>query len=555
MLKKLRIGPKLLLAPCLVLVLLIVTAGAAYYGMVRQNASLENLVQVRAARLKTAADVTGEARYAHAHIYQLLAGVSGSFAQARLDALGKQIKDRHAAIDGQLRQLATLADDGERKIVVQSLQALAAYRKAVLETMDMAQMDQSIATNSMARAEQQFLLLNQQLANLSALEKRLSEQAHLQAKDDFHALTISMAMMVLLSIALSIGVTMAVRGTMLRDIRAIADVVVALAAGRLAQGRGNDGRDEIADTARMLDRTMGNLTQTLGTILTAVRSIDTAAHEIASGNHDLSTRTEMQASSLEETASAMGSLTLAVQANAASAQQACKLAASATELAQHGGAAVRQAVQTMSSIRASSRQIVDIIGVIDSISFQTNILALNAAVEAARAGEQGRGFAVVAAEVRTLAQRSAAAAKEIKTLISASVATIDSGSASVHQAGERMDDIVASVRQVSDIIARISAASAEQARGIAEVNQAVGQMDDVTQQNAALVEQAAAAAESLQDQAVYLSRAVSVFKVETKVETKVEQTSPHGLAQKARTGQHEAPRQIHRLRDADARAG
>jgi methyl-accepting chemotaxis protein len=550
MLNKLRIGPKLLLAPMLVLVLLIATAGAAYVGMVRQNASLENLVQVRAARLKTAADVSGEARYAHAHIYQLLAWVNGSFAQARLDALSRDIKARHTTIYALLRQLnADATGDAERKIAAQSLQALAAYRKAVLETMDMAQMDQSIATNSMAIAEKQFLLLNDQLAQLSALEKQLSEAAHTQAKADFRTLNATMAIMVLLSIALSVGVTMAVRGAMLRDIRAIADVVIALAAGRLAAGRSTQGRDEIADTARMLDQTMANLTQTLTTILGAVRSIDTAAREIATGNLDLSTRTEMQASSLEQTASAMNSLTQAVQANAANARQACQLAAGASDLAQHGGAAMEDAVHTMASIRASSRQIVDIIAVIDGISFQTNILALNAAVEAARAGEQGRGFAVVAAEVRTLAQRSAAAAKEIKTLIAASVATIDSGSASVQQAGERMGGIVAAVQQVNDIIARISAASAEQAQGIAEVNQAVGQMDDVTQQNAALVEQAAAAAASLQDQAGHLSQAVSVFKLENN------SNAPQGLAQKPRIGFDETPRQVHRFGNADARAG
>ncbi|NVM75598.1 methyl-accepting chemotaxis protein [Duganella sp. SG902] len=549
MLNQLRIGPKLLLAPMLVLLLLIATAGAAYLGMVRQNASLENLVQVRAARLKAAADVSGEARYAHANIYQLLAWVNGSFAQNRLDALARDIKARHAAIDTQLRNLDALADAGERQIVAQSLRALAAYRKAVLQTMDMARMDQSIATNSMAIAEKQFLLLNEQLASLAALEKRLGEQAHAQAKADFRTLNTSMTAMVLLSIALSLGVTMAVRGAMLRDIRAIADVVMALAAGRLAAGGGVHGRDEIADTARMLDQTMANLTQTLTTILGAVRSIDLAAREIASGNLDLSTRTEVQATSLEQTASAMNSLTQAVQANAANARQACQLAAGASDLAQHGGAAMADAVHTMATIRASSRQIVDIIAVIDGISFQTNILALNAAVEAARAGEQGRGFAVVAAEVRTLAQRSAAAAKEIKTLIAASVATIDSGSATVQQAGERMAGIVAAVRQVNDVIARISAASAEQAQGIAEVNQAVGQMDDVTQRNAALVEQAAAAAASLREQAGQLSRAVSVFKLEPSADGAV------GLAQEARPGLDEAPRQLHRLGDADAHAG
>src|SRR5476649_1910346 len=489
MLAKLRIGPKLLLAPGLVLILLIVTSASAYVGMVRQNASLENLVEVRAARLKTAADVAGDSKYAHANIYQLLAWINGSFAQPRLDALIAQIKARHAAVETQLKALAAVSDAAERPIVEASMASLAAYRKAVLDTIEMAQMDQSIATNSMAKAEMQFVVLTGQLAQLAALEKHLSEQAHADASAEFHTQRATMAAMVLLSIALSMAVTMLVRAAMLRDIRAIADVVVELAAGRLTLGRRNDGRDEIAATSRMLDQTIGNLNQTLRTILASVRSIDLASHEIASGNLDLSTRTEMQAGSLQQTASAAA-------------------------LAVRGGAAVDQAVLTMDTIRASSRKIVEIISVIDSISFQTNILALNAAVEAARAGEQGRGFAVVAAEVRTLAQRSAAAAREIKTLIAASVATIDSGSASVHQAGSSMGDIVASVQQVNEVIGRISAASAEQAHGIAEVNQAVGQMDDVTQQNAALVEQAAAAAESLQDQTVKLSQAVSVFKID-----------------------------------------
>jgi methyl-accepting chemotaxis protein len=245
----------------------------------------------------------------------------------------------------------------------------------------------------------------------------------------------------------------------------------------------------------------------------ATEAINTAAREIASGNGDLSSRTEEQASSLEETASSMEELTATVKQNAENARQANQLAIGASDVALKGGSVVSQVVATMSSINESSKKIVDIIGVIDGIAFQTNILALNAAVEAARAGEQGRGFAVVASEVRSLAQRSAAAAKEIKGLIDDSVEKVESGSKLVDAAGKTMEEIVGAVKRVTDIMAEITAASAEQSSGIEQVNQAIVQMDQTTQQNAALVEQAAAAAESMEEQAQSLARSVAVFKV------------------------------------------
>lgn len=514
MLKKLRIGPKLLLAPGLVLLLLLLLSAASYYGMVRQNTSLENMVQVRAARLKAAADVSGDAKHAHANIYQLLAWINGSFAKNRLDALNADIDRKHAAIGAQLRELAKVSDPAERELVDASAKALDAYKKSVAETIELAQVDQSIAANSMQKAEKEFGILNGHLAQLSALEKSLSEAAYAAAKSEFRTLGATMAGLAVLSIALSLVVTVLVRRAMLTDIRAISEVVTELADGRLTGSVASDGRDEIAETSRALDHTIENLNRTLRTVLASVRSIDIASREIATGNLDLSTRTEMQAGSLEQTASAMETLTLAVKENANNARMANELAASAAALAENGGQAVDRAITTMDRIKASSRKIVEIIGVIDGISFQTNILALNAAVEAARAGEQGRGFAVVAAEVRTLAQRSAAAAKEIKTLIADSVAIIDHGSASVNETGSSMGHIVASVRQVNEIIERISVASSEQAEGIAEVNHAVGQMDDMTQQNAALVEQAAAAAASLHEQTVNLAKAVAIFKID-----------------------------------------
>ena len=256
------------------------------------------------------------------------------------------------------------------------------------------------------------------------------------------------------------------------------------------------------------------LAATVGDIRRSSDTIAIASGEIASGNMDLSSRTEQQAGSLEETASAMETLTATVRQNADSAQQAKQLALSASSVATEGGTVVAQVVGTMGAIDASSRKIVDIIAVIDGIAFQTNILALNAAVEAARAGEQGRGFAVVASEVRGLAQRSAAAAREIKDLIADSVEKVEAGSRLVTQAGGTMDDVVASVRRVADMVADISAASDEQSTGIGDVNQAIVQMDQVTQQNAALVEEAAAAAGSLQDQARSLAQAVSRFRLD-----------------------------------------
>ena len=249
-------------------------------------------------------------------------------------------------------------------------------------------------------------------------------------------------------------------------------------------------------------------------VRTSTDSVATASNEIASGNQDLSSRTEQQAGSLEETASSMEELTATVKQNTEFAREANQLAATASNVAVRGGEVVGGVVKTMESISASSRQIVDIIGLIDGIAFQTNILALNAAVEAARAGEQGRGFAVVASEVRNLAQRSASAAKDIKHLISESVEKIADGAMLVDEAGSTMSEIVTSIKHVSEIMAQITAASGEQEAGIEQINQAIIEMDGVTQQNAALVEQAAAAAEALQDQSTHLAELVSVFKVD-----------------------------------------
>jgi methyl-accepting chemotaxis protein len=313
----------------------------------------------------------------------------------------------------------------------------------------------------------------------------------------------------------------------LRDAIAVAETI---ASGDLSATVDVSRGDEFGEMMRAIAHMQAQLVRLVSDVRAGTDGMANVSAEIEAGNHDLSKRTEQSAASLEETASSMQELTSNVRQSADSAHQANQLAASAAQVAQRGGQVVGQVVATMDDINASSRKISDIISVIDGIAFQTNILALNAAVEAARAGEQGRGFAVVASEVRSLAGRSADAAKEIKTLINASVEKVEGGSALVAQAGQTMTEIVSSVQRVTDIMGGITAAAAEQSDGIAQVNVAVSQLDQMTQQNAALVEQSAAAASSMKDQAHRLASVVATFKLGGKLMVQTPQAAPYKAA-------------------------
>ncbi|SHF74282.1 methyl-accepting chemotaxis sensory transducer with TarH sensor [Modicisalibacter ilicicola DSM 19980] len=335
--------------------------------------------------------------------------------------------------------------------------------------------------------------------------------------DNHMAYTDTVEVVQLVVLILAIGIVLLVRMGMVRAvIRPLQEAVQHfehIARGDLSHKIDDYGRSEIGQLFTAMKEMQGGLSKTIATVRDSSGSIHIGAREIASGNTDLSSRTEQQAASLEETATSMEELTTTVKQNADNARQGNTLANEASSAATKGGEVVEQVITTMHGIAASSQQVTDIIGVIDSIAFQTNILALNASVEAARAGEQGRGFAVVASEVRNLASRSADSAKEIKALIEASAAQVQQGSTLVESAGATMRDVVASVRRVTDLMDEISAASQEQSSGIEQVNQAISQMDQVTQQNASLVEEAAAAASSLEEQAEQLEKAVSTFRL------------------------------------------
>ena len=353
------------------------------------------------------------------------------------------------------------------------------------------------------------------------LEEHMSQIESAKARSTAHGF--QAFILVLLAAALVAGVVLAtlitrsIRGALGAEPDEVTQLALAVDRGELYHAMAvNRTSDESKRQSIMaaLSKMNGNLHQTVAHVRDAASGVATISGQIAAGNLDLSARTEDQAASLEETASAMEQLTATVKQNDSHAREANRLARNASDIARQGGAIVDEVVDTMAAINTSSRKIVDIIGVIDGIAFQTNILALNAAVEAARAGEQGRGFAVVATEVRNLAQRSAAAAREIKQLIDTSVGNVETGAHLVQRAGDTMEQIVASVQQVTDVMGEISAASHEQSLGIEEVNKAIALMDQVTQQNAALVEEATAAVTTLQEQAVSLTRAVGVFQLE-----------------------------------------
>jgi methyl-accepting chemotaxis protein len=433
------------------------------------------------------------------------------------------VKQAHADVGTHLDRLKKLAQDGStpeeaRRLIdkIDSVEKL--YAPVALAIVDLAlhdRKDEAIAQMNQACRPLLASLISAsgEFAQfVSARSAKLIEEAHEQFVFARNLLLLGSVIATALAVAAGMLISRNLMKALGAEPLVLCDAVSLVAGGDLTgeiQLRPGDTGSVLAAVRRMQ--------LSLSDVVTSVRqdseTVSTAASEISSGNTDLSSRTEQQASSLEETASSMEELTSTVRQNAENARQANTLALSASDIATKGGAVVAEVVGTMNSISEASRRIVDIISVIDGIAFQTNILALNAAVEAARAGEEGRGFAVVASEVRNLAQRSASAAKEIKALIDNSVERVDAGTRLASDAGHTMSEVVGSVKRVSDMIAEIMSASQGQSAGIEQVNQAIIEMDNVTQQNAALVEQAAAAAESLRDQAGNLVQTVSVFKV------------------------------------------
>jgi methyl-accepting chemotaxis protein len=463
---------------------------------------------------QAATDAAGELRDVNTAVSRLFTWF-GNAEGAKVRQIGDEQRRRLQGLEAKLAQMAaqsTLSPQ-ERKLLKETLPQLEQYRKLVGEATAGGLTDMTAAALSMQNADKQYRSVLGALDAVVAQEKKLGEQSYQAAVYAARSGLLLLLAILGVAIAASVVVALALSTAIVRPLRASIAMAGRIAEGDLATPVKVRGRDETADLLRALATMSQNLRQIVGEVAGGAHQLADTSAQIAQGNQDLSQRTEEQASTLEETASSMEQLTSTVSLNAQNARQANQLAANASDIARKGGEVVGQVVSTMTGISDSSRKIGDIIGVIDGIAFQTNILALNAAVEAARAGEQGRGFAVVAAEVRSLAQRSAAAAKEIKGLIGESVDKVDTGAKQVDSAGQTMQEIVASVKKVSDLIAEIAAASEEQDGGIRQVNSAVAQMERVTQQNATLVEEATAATDSMKDQAATLLRLVARFRL------------------------------------------
>ena len=428
----------------------------------------------------------------------------------------KPIKDSVADTTVILKKVEALLDSPEEAATLQEILGLRKTYQKAKETVMNARTSGDAAAAERAYDEVFAPAASAYGAKVLALlqiQRKSIDQTALAIEAANARSTQLVLLLALLSTAIGAVAAVLVTRSITRPLDAALDVAETVASGDLGHRFASYPKDQVGDLMRALETMNGSLVRVVSQVQQGTNAISTASSEIAAGNLDLSARTEQQASSLEETAASMEELTATVRQNADNAVQANGLAQTASDVAARGGAIVGQVVDTMGSIDASARKIVDIIGVIDGIAFQTNILALNAAVEAARAGEQGRGFAVVASEVRNLAQRSAGAAREIKSLIGDSMTQVNAGTALVQQAGATMEDVVASVARVTDMMSEITTATQEQRVGINQVNEAITQMDHVTQQNAALVEQAAAAAASMQEQAAQLAQVAAAFRL------------------------------------------
>ncbi|HEY0585922.1 MAG TPA: methyl-accepting chemotaxis protein [Pseudoduganella sp.] len=509
--QSMKVGTRLAVGFGLVLALMAGVSGLGIYNMHRIHAQLEKVVQLNVAKLAHVQDMS-EAVHIVARVTRTVVLLSDEAAIQRelpkIQAARGQYDKAQAALEalpGTKEGNAIRALQQEARPLTDQLLQLALQHKDQ-EAMDLLMQKAGPATQRWQDVMDEDVQLQRQH---NARDAAAASEAYATAR------TIMLAMSALALVAGVVAAILIAR-RLLGQLGGEPDVAAEIA-GRIAAGdltvRVETHKDDEASMMKAMSVMRDSLLRIVSEVRQGTETINTAATQIAAGNMDLSSRTEQQASALEETASSMEELTSAVRENGNNARQANELAAAATAVAQQGGAVVGQVVQTMGSISDSSRKISDIIGVIDGIAFQTNILALNAAVEAARAGEQGRGFAVVASEVRQLAQRSAAAAKEIKDLIVNSVEQVDQGSALVAHAGSTMDEVVASVQRVSQIMREITSAGEEQSAGIEQINRAVTELDTVTQQNAALVEEAASAADALKQQAACLDTLVGVFKL------------------------------------------